>query len=92
MLACEIETIMRPLPFDRLKYDLVEIVSPVNAEDIREETRFYITNGKQRGIPTLLANIMEISRQAIEKTMKAGSIYTVRNMAITAINEMAYIR
>lgn len=92
VLACEIEKIMRPLPFDRLKYDLVEIVSPVNAEDIREETRFYITNGKQRGIPTLLANIMEISRQAIEKTMKAGSIYTARNMAITAINEMAYIR
>lgn len=92
MLAHEMEKVMRPLPFDRLKCSIVEVIDPINAEDIREETKFYITSGKQRGIPTKLASIMDISRQTIEKTMKAGNIYTARNMAITAINEMTNIR
>lgn len=35
---------------------------------------------------------MDTSRQAIEKTLKAGNIYTARNMAITAINEMKNLR
>ena len=92
MLAHEMEKIMRPLPLDRLKYGFVEIIDPINAEDVHEERMFYITSGKQRGIPTKLASIMDISRQTIEKTIKAGNIYTARNMAITAINEMANIR
>lgn len=93
VLAHEMEKIMRPLPIDRLQYGVVEINDPINIEDIREETKFYITSGKQRGIPTKLASIMEnISRQTIEKTIKAGNIYTARNMAIAAINEMTNIR
>lgn len=91
VLAHEMEKIMRPLPFDRLAYSFAEIIAPLNAEDVREETKFYITSGKQRGIPTKLAGIMDISRQTIEKTIKAGNIYTARNMAIAAINEMTNI-
>ena len=84
---------MRPLPIDRLQHGFVEIIDPINADDIREETKFYITSGKQRGVPTKLAGIMEnISRQTIEKTIKAGNIYTARNMAIAAITEMTNIR
>lgn len=93
VLTHEMEKIMRPLPIDRLQQGFVEIIDPINAEDIREETKFYITSGKQRGIPTKLAGIMEdISRQTVEKTIKAGNIYTARNMAIAAINEMTNIR
>lgn len=92
-LAHEMEKILRPLPIDRLQHGFVEIIDPINAEDIREETKFYITSGKQRGIPTKLASIMEdISRQTVEKIIKAGNIYTARNMAIAAINEMTNIR
>ncbi|MGM9588925.1 MAG: SatD family protein [Faecousia sp.] len=88
----EVDKIMRPLPLDRLTGSIIEMIDPINAEDVREETKFYITSGKQRGIPTKLASIMDISRQTIEKTMKAGNIYTARNMAITAINEMTNTR
>lgn len=87
----EMNKITRALPFDRLTGSIMEIMDPVNAGKVREETKFYITSGKQRGIPTKLASIMDISRQTIEKTMKAGNIYTARNMAITAINEMTNI-
>lgn len=92
MLAYMMDKAIRPLPFDRLKYSIVEIIDPINVEDVREETKFYITSGKQRGILTKLASIMDISRQTIEKTMKAGNIYTARNMAITAIYEMTDVR
>ena len=92
LLSRETDRGMRPLPFDRLSCSIVEAIDPINAEDAKEETTFYITTGKQRGIPTKLASIMDISRQTIEKTIKAGNIYTARNMAITAINEMTNIR
>ena len=91
-LAYEMEKISRPLPLNRLTHRLVEIFNPINVEDVLAETKFYITSGKQRGIPTKLAGIMEISRQTIEKTIKAGNIYTARNMAIAAITEMSNIR
>lgn len=93
VLTHELEKIVRPLPFDRLKSGFIGFIEPINVDDIWKETQFYITEGKQRGIPTKLAGIMEnISRQTIEKTIKAGNIYTARNMAITAINEMTNIR
>lgn len=83
---------MRALPFDHLADCFAEVIAPVNVEDVREKTKFYITSGKQRGIPTKLSGMMDISRQTIEKMIKAGNIYTARNMAITAINEMTNIR
>lgn len=64
---------MRPLPLDRLAGSAMGIIDPVHAEEAREETKFYITSGKRRGIPT-------------------NNIYTARNMAITATNEMTNIR
>lgn len=88
----EVDKIMRPLPFDRIIYSIVEMVDPIDLEDFRETTSFYVTSGKQRGIPTKLASIMSISRQTIEKTIKAGNIYTARNMTIAAINEMKNAR
>ena len=92
LLAHKLEEIMRPLPFDRLAHISIDITDSINEEDTPEKIRFYITSGKQRGIPTKLASIMDTSRQAIEKTLKAGNIYTARNMAITAINEMKNLR
>lgn len=93
VLAHEMGKTMKPLPIDRLKCGFVEIIDTINSEDICEETKFYITSGKQRGIPTKLASVTEdISRQTVEKTIKAGNIYTARNMAIAAINEMTNIR
>lgn len=92
LLAHKLEKIMRPLPFDRLAHISIDITDSINEKDTPEKIRFYITSGKQRGIPTKLASIMDTSRQAIEKTLKAGNIYTARNMAITAINEMKNLR
>lgn len=84
--------LFKPLPFDYLTAQISEMTALINAEDVRDENSFFITSGKTRGIPTKLTSILNISRQSIEKTIKAGNIYTARNMAITAINEMKNLR
>lgn len=61
---------------------------PVIAENSCEKNDFYITDGRLRGLPTALSNILGISRQAAEKTLLAGNICFSRNMSISALNEM----
>lgn len=82
----------RPFPIDRLNNNIIVLCNYVNEEEPSKPPTFYITSGKRRGIPTQLSNIMDISRQNIEKTFRAGNIYTSRNMAIAAINEMTSTR
>lgn len=50
---------------------------------------FYVKSGKKRGITTQLAEILKISRQSVEKTIKAANIYEVRNLAIVTLKFMA---
>ncbi len=88
----EYERFHRPLPIDRITCDFIEVISPINAEDIRYENEFFITSGRKRGIPTKLASMMDISRQMVDKALKAGNIFTARNMAIAALNEMTDYR
>lgn len=63
---------------------------PVDADC--QEKLFYITGGRQRGVPSKLAEVLNISRQSVEKTLKTANIYTARNMAITALKVMSYER
>lgn len=64
---------------------------PVIAEDSCKKEAFYITDGRARGLPTVLSSILGISRQTIEKTLQAGNIYISRNMSIAALNEMTKV-
>lgn len=101
LLAREMDQITRALPLDRME----EMINPLldhlfyrteityfeNAEGFRKENSFFITSGKQRGLPTTLSKLLGISRQTIEKTIKAADIFTARNMAIAAILEINII-
>ena len=74
-------------PFDsNLDDSLYNLISPVDVAEIKDS--FYITSGKQRGLPTKLANIMGISRQSIDKTLKTSDIFVARNMSISALKIM----
>lgn len=77
----------RKYPFDScLDYSFSDLVFPVDVAEMADS--FYITSGRQRGLPSKLAHIMGISRQSIEKTLKTANIYVARNMAISAIKVM----
>lgn len=85
----EIGRVNKSLPFDRLNREALENVGVVL---LREEEGlkdfFYITRGKQRGIPTQLANVLGMNRQSIEKTLRAAEVFSARNMALAALKEM----
>lgn len=51
----------------------------------------YITEGKGRGIPTELSDILGITRQSIDKTLKTADIFIIRNLSIAALEEMQRI-
>ena len=87
-----IEEIAKPLPLDHVTSNTIEVISPINALEMSEDFSFFITNGKKRGIPTALSKLLGMRRQTIEKTLKAGNIFTARNMAIAAIKDMNYIQ
>ena len=87
-----IEEVAKPLPLDHVAPDAIVAISPINALETSEDFSFLITNGKKRGIPTALSKLLGIRRQTIEKTLKAGNIFTARNMAIAAIKDMNYTR
>lgn len=64
-------------------------ISPVDVAEM--EDSFYITSGRQRGLPSKLAYIMGISRQSVEKTLKTANIFVARNMAVSALKVMLEI-
>lgn len=88
----EIGRVNKSLPFDRLNREALENVGVVL---LREEEGlkdfFYITRGKQRGIPTQLTNVLGMNRQSIEKTLRAAEVFSARNMALAALKEMREI-
>ena len=73
-------------PFDRFNMVYSRVIQPVDVTEINDS--FYITSGRQRGLPSKLANIMGISRQSIDKTLKTSDIYVARNMSISALKIM----
>ena len=51
----------------------------------------YITEGKGRGIPKTLEEVLGIKYQSINTTLKAADIFNIRNLAIAALEEMRRI-
>jgi len=52
---------------------------------------FVVTAGKGRGIPQELSDLLGISRQSVDATLKNGDIFHIRNMALAAMEEMQKI-
>ncbi len=57
-----------------------------------EDSMFFITGGKVRGLASNLSEIIGVSRQSIEKTIKAANIYEARNLAMTTLKYLQMIR
>ena len=83
------ERLDKELPLDRANY-LLDYTS--YSSDAYKEDTFFVTSGRQRGVSIILEEILGISRQSIDKTIKASNIFTARNMAIAAIQELHHKR
>lgn len=71
-------------------FDMAELVNlkSLPTEATNNHNDFYIVAGKKRGMATQLSEILNISRQSIEKTFKAANIYEARNSTIAALQLM----
>ena len=56
-----------------------------------EDKNYFITNGKVRGLPTEIANILSVSRFNIETSLNSGNTYLARNIVLVLLNEMRKI-
>jgi hypothetical protein len=51
---------------------------------------FYESAGKIRGLATKLADITQTRRQTVEKSLKAGNVFQIRNACIVVLKMMEY--
>jgi hypothetical protein len=56
------------------------------SKDITEvDDNFFVTEGRVRGLPMQLAEIMGVTRQSVDKTIKTANIYEARNLAVATL-------
>ncbi|WP_313163968.1 SatD family protein [Sedimentibacter sp.] len=77
---------VKKYPFDKIEYISFESF-PIDAA-ANDDSTFYVSGGKKRGMITQLSEILNISRQSIEKTFKVANIYEARNSTIVALKFM----
>jgi hypothetical protein len=51
----------------------------------------YVTEGKGRGIPKTLEEVLGIKYQSINTTLKAADIFNIRNLSVAALEAMRHI-
>lgn len=64
------------------------IVKPHRQIQTNSTETFFITSGKQWGLSTAISGITGVSRQNVDNIIKAGNIYTIRNLSIAAAKAM----
>ncbi len=77
---------VKKYPFDKIEFMELEPISIDAANN--DESSFYVSSGKKRGMTTQLSEILNVSRQSIEKTFKTANIYQARNSTIVALKFM----
>lgn len=71
----------------------VRLEEPVNVDTIsKNKNGFFESTGKVRGLATKLTEITDRARQTIEKSLKAGNVYAIRNACIVTLKMMESFR
>lgn len=77
--------------FQKIDYYNIEIESkPVSF--LHNNSSFYVEEGRVRGLPSQLADLIGVSRQSVEKAIKLGSIFEARNLAITTLTYLEDVK
>lgn len=76
---------VKKYPFEAIEF---LNLTPLPIDAANEEHLFYVSSGKKRGMSTKLSELLNISRQSIEKTFKTANVYEVRNSTIVALKLM----
>ena len=83
--CCKKSKSVKKYPFDKIEFINLE---PFPIDAANDDSGFYASGGKKRGMTKQLAEILDISRQSIEKTFKTANIFEARNSTIVALKFM----
>jgi len=76
--------------FYKINYLDIEMESkPINV--MYNSSSFFVEEGRIKGLSSQLADLIGVSRQSIDKTIKLGLIYEARNLAITTLNYLTEV-
>lgn len=83
----DLKELLKFLQFEKkLDFTLDIDYTPISTQ--LEEENFYITEGKKRGLSTQISKLLGVSRQSVEKAIKTGNIYELRNLTIAVLKAM----
>lgn len=62
---------------------------PIDVAD--HDDSFFVTEGKVRGLPLQLSEIIGVTRQSADKTIKAANVYEARNLAVATLKYIKHL-
>ena len=86
-----LKELLKFIQFEKKENFTLDIDYPIISTQLEEEN-FYITEGKKRGLSTQISRLLGVSRQSVEKAIKTGNIYELRNLTIAILKAMDSIQ
>ena len=83
----ELKGLLKFIQFEKKENLIIDIKYPIISIQLEKES-FYVTEGKKRGLSTQISKLLGVSRQSVEKAIKTGNIYELRNLTITVLKAM----
>ena len=83
----KLKELLKFIQFEKKENLTIDIDYPIISTQSPKES-FYITKGKKRGLSTQISKLLGVSRQSIEKAVKTGNIYELRNLTIAVLKAM----
>ena len=82
-----LKEILKFIQFEKKENLILDIDYPIISTQLEKEN-FYVTEGKKRGLSTQISKLLRVSRQSVEKAIKTGNIYELRNLTISILKAM----
>ena len=83
----ELKELLKFIQFEKKENLIIDIKCPIISTQLEKES-FFITEGKKRGLSTQISKLLGVSRQSVEKAIKTGNIYELRNLTISILKAM----
>ena len=83
----ELKGLLKFIQFEKKENLIIDIDYPIISTQLEKES-FYVTEGKKRGLSTQISKLLGVSRQSVEKAIKTGNIYELRNLTISILKAM----
>ena len=87
----ELKEILKFIQFEKKENLIIDIEYPIISTQLEKES-FFITEGKKRGLSTQISKLLGVSRQSVEKAIKTGNIYELRNLTISILKAMKSVQ